>query len=185
MDFDNLIKSRHSVRKFNSKEPRWEEIVECIDAARFTPMAGNNYTLKFITVNDSEKINKIGDACQQDFVKTAKYIVVVCSDPSRTTNAYGEKGKNYVRQQAGAGIQNFWLKLTEKKLATCWVGYFIDYQIKEVLEIPEKIEIEAIFPIGYEYKIEKTKKPKIDLANIIYFNNYGNQKINKQKKFTA
>ena len=55
MELDKAIKSRKSVRKFTSKKPNWRDIVECIDAARYAPMAGNNYTLKFIVIDNSNE----------------------------------------------------------------------------------------------------------------------------------
>ena len=181
MDLDKVIKNRRSVRKFKNKKPDWRRIIECIDSARFAPMAGNNYTVKFIIVDDEEKIKKITESCQQDFIGQAKYLVVVCSNPSRTTNEYGEHGKVFCRQQAGAAIQNFLLKIVESGLSTCWIGYFVEEQIKKTLEIPKDIDVEALFPIGYESEKPKTKKMKIDLDRILYFNSYGNVKMKKQK----
>ena len=93
MDLDKAIKSRSSVKKFNSKKPDWRDIIECIDAARFAPMAGGNYSLKFIIVSEPEKINEIAQACQQDFVGSVSYVVVACSVPGRTVNAYGKQGE--------------------------------------------------------------------------------------------
>jgi nitroreductase len=179
MDFDKLIKSRASVRKFNNKKPDWRDIIEAIEAARFIPTAGGNYVQKFIIVDDPDLIDKIAVACQQDFVGKAKYVVVVCSNQERLKNAYGEKGENYSRQQAGAAIQNFLVKLEEFGLSTCWVGYFVDYQLKKILEIPEKANIEAVFPIGYEFEKKRTKKVPIDLDNILYFNLYGETHMNR------
>ena len=185
MELDKAIKSRSSVKKFNSKKPDWRDIIECIDAARYAPMAGGNYTLKFILVDDSEKIRNIAEACQQPFVGTAHYIVVACSNPSRTTNAYGKQGEVFLRQQAGAAIENFLLKLEESGLSTCWVGYFVEEQIKHVLQIPENIQVEALFPIGFEYEKKKVKKAKIDLDNILYFNSYGEKKMRPPRKMNV
>ena len=182
MDLNKAIQSRTSVRKFSSKKPDWRDIIECIDAARYAPMAGGNYTLKFILVDEPEKIEKIKDACQQDFISQAHYVVVVCSNPSRTVNAYGKQGEIYLRQQAGAAIQNFWLKITELGLSTCWVGYFAESQIKAILKIPEEINVEAILPIGFEYEKKRTRKARIDLDNILYFNKYGEKKMKKPKE---
>jgi nitroreductase len=182
MSFDNLIRTRHSVRKFKDKNPDWRAIIECIDSARFAPMAGGSYTLKFILVNDKEKIDKLADAAQQQFIAQTKYVVVVCSNPSRTTNSYGKRGEIYLRQQAGAAIQNFLLKITEKGLSTCWVGQFVDNLVKEILQIPADINVEAIFPIGYEFEKLQTIKPKIDLDNILYFDEYKNKKMKNIKK---
>ena len=181
MDLDKAIQSRKSVRKFNSKKPNWRDIIECVDVARYAPMAGNNYTLKFIVVDNKEKIQMLADAANQSFITQAQYVVVVCTNPSRTVNAYGERGKKYCRQQAGAAIQNFLLKIQEKGLATCWVGAFVDDMVKRALNIPEDINVEAIFPIGYEYF--KTKpRPKIEIDRILYFNEYKNKKMKKPNK---
>jgi nitroreductase len=181
MELDKVIKNRRSVRKFKERKPDWRRIIECIDSARFAPMAGNNYTLKFIVVDDEERIKKIAKSCQQDFIAQAKYVVVACSNASRTTNEFGESGKVYCRQQAGAAIQNFLLKIVESGLSTCWIGHFAEEQIKKTLDIPKDVDVEALFPIGYESEKPRTRKMKIDLDRILYFNSYGNVKMKKQK----
>jgi nitroreductase len=177
MDLSKAIKNRHSVRKFKEKKPDWRDIVECIDVARYAPMAGGNYTLKFILVSDKEIIEKLAEASQQPFVGKVRYVVVVCSNPSRTINAYGKKGEVYVRQQAGAAMQNFWLKLVETGLSSTWVGHFVEEQVKRSLKIPENIQVEALFPVGYEFEKKYTRREKIDLDNILYFDEYGNEKM--------
>ena len=181
---DKIIHNRRSIRKFNSKKPDWRKIIDCIDTMRYAPMAGNNFSLKFILVDDAEKINKISQAAQQDFINQAKYVVVVCTTPLRTETAYEERGKGYLKQQAGAAIQNFLLRITASGLSTCWVGHFIDEKIKEVLTIPKDIQVEAIFPIGYALKKPESKRI-IELDNVLYFNKYGNKKMNATAKIDA
>ncbi len=185
MDFDKAIKERHSVKKFNSKKPDWRDIIEAVDAARFAPMAGGNYSLRFIIVSEPEKISLISEACQQDFVSQVSYIVVACSVPGRTVNAYGKQGEVYVRQQAGAAMENFLLKLQDFGLSTCWVGYFVEDQIKRVLQIPENAQVEAVFPIGYEYEKKKTKKAPIGMDNILYFNKWNEKRMHPLKQMNV
>ena len=185
MDLTKAIHSRQSIRGFSSKKPDWRNIIECIDILRYAPMAGGNYTLKVIMVDEPKLINKLAEASQQDFISEAKYVVVICSDPKRTVNAYEERGKNFVRQQAGAAIQNFLLKITEYGFSTCWIGYFIEEEIKNILDIPEEIQVEALFPIGFQKEKKRTKKVPIDLNNILYFNEYGNKKMKKENKINA
>ena len=144
-------------------------------------MAGNNFSLKFILIDDTKKINEIAEASQQDFVGEAKYILVVCTTPTRTKLSFEERGENYLRQQAGAAIQNFLLKITEKRLATCWIGHFADEQVKRIIKLPKEMNIEALFPIGYPLKKPESKR-KIELDNVLYFNEYGNRKMNKVSK---
>jgi len=186
MDLDKVIKNRRSVKKFKSKKPNWRDILEAIDSARYAPMAGGNCNLKFILVDDKEKIQKMGDCCQQDFIKTVDFVVVACSKPSRILNAYGEeKGKIYSHQQSGAAIENFLLSIQDKGLATCWVGHFVEDQVKKLLSIPDDVHIEALFPIGYEFSKPKTRKEPIDLDTILYFNKYKNKKMKPVKRFST
>ena len=179
MELNKAITSRISVKRLSKKKPDWRKIIEAIDSARYAPMAGNLFSLKFILVSDKEKIQKLSEASQQEFISDAQYVVAVCSNPSRTLNTYEERGKNYLKQQAGAGIQNFLLKLEDFKLSTCWIGHFVDEQVKKILEIPKEINVEAFFPIGYESEIAKAKpKKKIDLGNVLYFEKYGKRRMN-------
>jgi nitroreductase len=184
MDLDRIIHSRRSIRRFGSTKPDWRDILECIDAMRYAPMAGNNFSLKVILVDEEQNIREIAEAAQQPFVGGAKYLVVVCTTPSRTEISYGERGKNYLKHQAGAAIENFLLKITEKGLATCWVGHFAEQQIKRILNIPDEIHIEALFPVGYAFKKSEPKR-KIELDAILYFNKYGNKKMNKIRKINV
>ncbi|MBU2053123.1 MAG: nitroreductase family protein [Nanoarchaeota archaeon] len=181
MQLDKAIQNRHSTRKFKDKKPDWRDIIECVDAMRHAPMAGNNFSLKFILVDDEKTIQKLADAAQQDFIKQAKYVVVVCTDSSRTINAYEKRGEIYCRQQAGAAIQNFLLKIEDKGLATCWIGHFVDRLVKEALKIPNDINVEAFFPVGYEFKL-RTRQAKIDLDNVLYFHKFKNKKMNVPQK---
>ena len=185
MDLDKAFKARHSVKKFNSKKPDWRDIIEAIDAARYAPMAGGNYSLKFIFVDDSEKIANITQACQQSFVGQAHFIVVACSVPGRTTNAYGKQGEAYIRQQAGAAMENFLLKITDLGLSTCWIGYFVEEEIKRILQIPDNSQVEAVFPIGYEYEKPRTRRAPVDMDNILFFNKWNEKRMKPLRKMNV
>ena len=185
MELNKVIQSRHSVRKFSDKKPNWRDIIECIDTARYAPMAGNNFSLKFILVDDKETIAKLDEAASQHFLKQAQYVVVFCSIPTQTTRYYGDRGWDYLRQQAGAAMENFLLSIESKGLATCWVGHFLNKKVKEALKIPETVEVEAMFPIGYEHKIAAKPRQKINLDNVLYFNKYKNKKMTNPPKTLA
>ena len=188
MDLDKLIQSRKSIKKFSDKKPDWRAIIEAINTTRYAPMAGNIFTLKFILIDDKNKIQKITEYCEQDFFSNVHYLVVVCSNPKLIKNSFEERAERYCRQQAGAAIQNFLLKIQELGLATCWVGHFTDNLIKRELKIPEEYLVEAIFPIGYASKkigANKRKKEKTELDRILYFNQFKNKKMNPTKKLNV
>ncbi len=181
MQLQDAIKKRKSVRRFGSKKPDWRKIIQAIDSGRFAPMAGGQYTIRFILVDDEEKIEAIKNACQQDFVK-APYVLVVVSNRKLVKKMYDNQNKEFGAQQAGAAIENVLLSLTEKKLATCWVGYFAEGQIKKTLDIPEDYEVEAVLPIGFETAVKKKQKQKPDLEKVLFFDKFGNKEMRPQTR---
>ncbi len=183
MKLQKAIESRRSIRSFKKKSPSWKTIIECIDSARYAPMAGNLFTLNFILVDDSEIIQKIADASFQPFITEAKYLVVFVSNKGKTENAYKERAEKYIKQQAGAAIQNFLLSLEEEKLSTCWIGLFDDDKIKNILNIPDKHDVEAIFPIGYAAEKPKPHSAAFrDLNGFLFFNKFKNKRMKEPDK---
>jgi nitroreductase len=175
MDFDKVVKERHCVRNFKTtKKPSYKEVIYAIDAASKAPLAGNIYDVKYILVQDREKINALAVACQQDFISQVNFIVVVCSDKHELEKSYYERGKIYARQQAGAAIEQLFLKLTDLGLATCWVGAFSEEVVKRILKIPDNIDVEALMPIGYEFGKGK-QKTKPDLDRVLFFDEWKNK----------
>ena len=135
-------------------------------------------------INDEKKIQEIAKWSEQEFIKQAKYVALFITMPKKTKNAYGERGREYCKQQAGAAIQNFLLKLTELELSTCWIGHFNEERIKHLLKIQEEGIIEAIFPIGIAN--EKPKKRMLrDLGDFIYFNEWEKSRMKRIEKIEA
>ncbi|MBT3405448.1 nitroreductase family protein [archaeon] len=185
MQLDKAIKQRRSVRNFSNKKPNWKDIIECVDAARYAPMAGGMYTLNFIIIDKPEIIEKLAIASQQNFVADAQYVVAFITNPDKTKRAYPERAERYLKHQEGAAIQNFLLKIVEKKLSTCWVEEFVDEQVDKILDLPASKYTVALFPIGYTLKKSKKEKEKINMDNILYFNNHGNKHLKVPKKSNA
>lgn len=187
MDFDKVVKERKSVRRFSVKKPDWRDIVEAVDAARQAPMAGNIYSLKFVIVEEPKKIQKIAEACQQDFIAEAQYLVVVCTNPSRVENTYPENATKFLHQQAGAAIENFLLKIVDAGLSSCWIGHLDEEIIKETIRAKESIRIEAVLPIGYESKVKEKRqkhREKVDLDTILRFNKFTQNKMDSARKIS-
>ncbi|MFA5174121.1 MAG: nitroreductase family protein [Candidatus Pacearchaeota archaeon] len=173
MNLTKAIKTRASIREFSDKSVKYDKLIDAIEAANLAPSPGNLSILKYIIIDEEETIQKIAKACQQEFIKEAQFIVVVCSD-SKQAAMYDKRADRYIHHHAGAAVENFLLKITDMGLASCWVGAFSEITLKNILKIPENIEIEVILPIGYAKK--KTKqKPKNDLGNLVYFDVWKNK----------
>lgn len=176
MDFNKVIKKRASIRDYSDKEVKYDKIIDAIEAANLAPSPGNIPIIRYIIVEDKEKINALADACQQDFIKDAKVLVVFCSTSDKVKLMYEKSADKYIKQHAGAAIENFLLKITEMKLASCWVGAFSEVTVKNILGVPEDVDVEAILPVGYQTKADKTiQKPKSDLGFLVYFDRYKNK----------
>jgi len=191
MELKDAIEKRKSVRKFCSKKPDWRKIIEAIDSARYAPMAGGIFPMKFMLIDDKKLIEEIAKWSEQEFINQVKYVVVVVSDSKMVSNPFPKKGKIFSHQETGAAMQNFLLSLEEFGLSTCWIGHFNEEKIKKILKITEEKErhdytVEALFPIGYsaEKKINK-KRHHHDLYNILYFNEWKNKRMKKVEKIEA
>lgn len=175
MKFDDLLKERHCARSFKPKKVDFGDLIEAIDAALQGPFAGNLNNLKFLIVENEKTIKAVAKHANQTWINESKALILVCSDETHLVNQYGERGKDYSKQQAGAAINTVLLKLTDLGLSACWVGAFSYEIIKELLGIPDQIFIEAIIPVGYEKG--KAKKPrKQDVETVLRWESWKEKK---------
>jgi nitroreductase len=160
----DAIENRCSIRNFSDKKVPWDKIIEAIDAANHAPFAGNINNLKFIIIQNPKTIKKLTECCQQSWISKSSILVVVCANTKKLEEHYQDRGYDYSKQQVGAAIQNFLLRITELNLASCWVGAFIDEEIRNELKIPEEYEIEALLPVGQitHKKPKYSKKAKVE-----------------------
>ena len=176
MDFTKLTKERASIRKYSSKKVAIEKALEAIDTANLAPSPGNLPIIRYILVEDQDKIEKIAQACQQPFISQSNLLIILCSDSKQIDRLYDKRANTYIKQHAGAVIQTLLLKITDLKLASCWVGAFSEETIQTTLHIPDGISIEAVIPLAYQHGYDKTKqKYKPTLDNRIFFESYGNK----------
>ena len=175
MNLNETINKRASIRKFKDKKVPFGKVLEAIDSAIKTPLAGNISTLKFVIVTDPDAKQRIAEYADQLWISEADTLVIVCSEMKSLTNVYGEHAKDYAKQQVGAAIQNFLLRITDLGLASCWVGSYLEHEIKNTLKIPVDVVVEAILPIGYSDEKSKPKK-KVSLEHTLYWDKWKQSK---------
>ena len=176
MSINKIIKKRASLRKYAKRKVSHSKIIEIIEAGNHAPSPGNLSIARFVIVEDKEKIHQITEATQQAFVNDAQFIIVICSEAKRVKPMYEDRTDRYIKHHIGALVENMLLKITDLGLASCWVEAFSDITMRNILKIPENIEIEVILPIAYPSKISKeTQKQKPDLDNRIFFEKYKNK----------
>jgi len=178
MEFDEVVRERRSVRGFSGKAS-WKDVLEAIDAAIQGPFAGNQNNFNFLIVEDKGAIREMAAICEQSWISQASVLIVLCSDETNLENMYGERGRIFTKQQAGAVIQTLMLKLTDLGLGSCWVGAYSDELIRRKLNIPTNIQIEAVIPVGMS--VGGDKKVKKKLENVLYWEKW--KKIRRPSKF--
>ncbi|MCB0804428.1 MAG: SagB/ThcOx family dehydrogenase [Bacteroidales bacterium] len=88
-------------------------------------------------------------ALNQDFLEDAPISLVFTAVFKRTTEKYGDRGKErYVCMDLGHSAQNVYLQAESLGLGTCAVGAFTDQMVTNVLMLPADEEPLYIMPVG-------------------------------------
>ena len=144
------VKFRHSIRNFSKKIPSIDIIIEIIKYANLAPSAGNLQARDFIIIDDLKIKNQLSIAAfNQDFIKDAPIIIVVCANLKRISS-YGDRGIDlYCIQDASASVENILLLAVDYGLGACWVGAFNEKIVSDILNLPSYVRPISIIPIGY------------------------------------
>ena len=169
MEILDVLKKRHSVRKFKDKEIEKEKIQLILEAANSAPSAGNLQAQEIFLIKNKQKKQKLVEiALRQTFIVEAGIVLIFFANPQRSTSKYGQRGKElYCIQDATLSAAYAWLQAVELGLAACWVGAFDDKLIKEALEIKQDWQPVAILPIGYPDE-EPTFTSRRDLKDLVH-----------------
>lgn len=157
MDFMDLVKHRSSVRKYDARQVRREDINECLEAARLAPSACNSQPWQFIIVDNPELKSRLckamlsGIYSMNTFINDAPVLVVVVTDKTK----WLVKVCNAVRNtkvyliDIGIACEHFILRAAELGIGTCWLGWFNEKQVKKALDIPRSKRVDVIISMGY------------------------------------
>lgn len=160
MELDYDIIKRKSVRNFKDKPVSIKDVLKAVEAGNQGPFAGNMNHFKYIIIENKDNIKKMANIANQHWIAEAQTIILMMSDDRHLEAMYGERGRVYSRQQAGATIQTILLKLVDLGLSACWVGAYSDELIKQNLGIPGHMQIECMIPVGYEKPERGAVKPR-------------------------
>jgi nitroreductase len=180
MKFDQILDKRTSVRSFDSGPVKGRDLVSMIEAARLAPSACNSQTWRFVAVNRHETIQKI---CRQAmrpvvpnrWLEQAPLIIVGCSQLDVIANRIGTgvTGIEYYQIDLGIAMEHMVLKATELGLGTCWIGWFKESRVKEILEIPKKIKVSAMLAVGYSKGEPPKKRSRKSIEKIVFSEKWG------------
>ena len=163
MDIYETIKTRRSVRAY--KDGKIDDVVlnRILEAARLAPSAHNAQGYKLIIVKDAEKKRALAKAAlNQDFIAQAPVVIVgVALNPELDEDS---KVPFYAVDLAII-FDHITLTAATEGLGTCWIGAFIQEEVKKILNIPERYEVVVLMPLGLpnDKPVPKTRKNLKDL----------------------
>ncbi|HER43506.1 MAG TPA: nitroreductase [Candidatus Eisenbacteria bacterium] len=168
MDIYEAIKERTSIRAFKKEDIDETKIERILEAARLAPSGKNGQPWTFIVVRNEETRKKLVPACKnQAFVGEAPVVIVACGHEEK---AYQKMGGywNSTPVDIGIALEHLMLAAAAEGLGTCWIGAFIEAEVKEILGIPDGVKIVALTPVGYP-AAEKTRRPRKNLDEIVMY----------------
>ncbi len=184
MDVLEAVLRRRSTRKFKDEKLTKEEVGELLDAVRWTPSAGNTQPWEIIVVKDNEIKENLADiALEQNWIKSAPVVLVVCLNKELAEKNYGERGTDlYGIQATGAAVQNILLRATEMGLASCWVGAFDEDQASVELNCEgiDRIRPVAMIPVGHPEKIPEAP-PRRRISSFTHIDGYNKKDLRDWK----
>ncbi len=147
MNFEDLARARYSVRKFRADAIEEEKLSAILEVGRVAPTACNNQPQKIYVVKDPNVRKKLAQVCRYTF--NAPVILVIGYDTERDWKNKLMPPYSSGETDAAIVCTHMMLEAFEQGIGSCWVGYFNSEDIRVVLELPEKIKITAMLPIGY------------------------------------
>lgn len=147
----DLLKSRRSIRKFQSKEVEKEKIDTILNSALLAPSSRSRRPWEFIAVTDKEMLKKLSATREHasSFIADAPLGIVVISDPSSCDVWIEDASIASIIIQLSAqslGLGSCWIQVRERFHSD---NVKAEDYIKEVLGIPAKYSVECMIAIGY------------------------------------
>jgi nitroreductase len=173
MNILQAIRTRRSIRKYQSIPLSDNILRTIIDSIVSAPSSGNIQNWKIIVVTKEQTKQLLASACfEQQWIASAPALIVICSDQKSATQFYGKRGEMlYSIQNCAAATQNALLTATHLGIGSCWISSFDENAIKDILKIPETIRPQSIITLGFADEIV-SPPPKKSLREIAYFEEY-------------
>jgi nitroreductase len=171
MEFYDVIKKRRSVRKYKSDPIPEDVLSRILEAGRVAPSAKNIQPWRFIVIKDPSTKKGIAEASRgQLWIADADAILVGCI---LNKIAWGRMG-GYMSSgpvDISIALDHMILAAANEGLGTCWIGAFVEKEVKDILQVPDDVTVLALTPIGYPDEEPKDRGRK-DPEQIISFDKY-------------
>ena len=162
MEFQKLIESRRSIRKYDgSKKVTKEQIETLIAAATEAPSWKNSETARYYCVLSDEMTKRVREECLPGFNRErSENAALLVTTFVHTRAGFDKEGVPDNEVGNGWGLNNeiLLLKAAELGLGSLVMGIRDGEKLREVLEIPESEIVVSVIAVGYP--AEAPARPK-------------------------
>ena len=146
--FLDLAEKRRSVRAYKPDEVPEDLLQTVLEAGRLAPSACNKQPWRFIVVRSETGRRALGAAYAREWFWKAPVVIAVCILPKEAwVRSYD--GQNYAMVDGALAMDHLTLAAAELGLGTCWIGAFDPAAAREILNLPDGVEIVGLTPLGY------------------------------------
>jgi nitroreductase len=159
------ILGRRSIRKYR-REPVPEGVkAKILEAGRQAPSASNKQPWHFVVVSDPALKERLSQGRWNTFIKDSDFTVVgVCLPFDQTSTKWGVI-------DVTIALQNMVLAAAVQGVGSCWIGDFVEDEVKGLLGIPAEANIVAMIPFGLPDEKPGPKQKK-ELKEILHYNKW-------------
>ncbi len=171
MELNEALHQRKSRRAFLPTPVDRRDIEKLIAAAQLSPVSCNLQLSQYIVIDDPGVLAELAKRANYKFGMSPCMILIV-QDPRFTVE------RNSGAVAAGAMMQNILLRATELGLSACpMAGFRGDATVREVLKVPDHLELLLLIALGYP-DLREPHGPisKVPLGETYRFNGYGDLK---------
>jgi nitroreductase len=175
------IKTRRSVRKYQDKQIKDEELEKILESAIYAPNGANTQSWHFTVIQNKELINQINEGAKE-VMKKMDIPWIANMGKSEDLNIFhhaptaiivsANKESPTPTEDASAATQNMLLAAESMDIGSCWIGfakfYFINPENMEKFKIPEGYEVQSGVALGYKAG-ENLKAPTRNRNVFTYF----------------
>ncbi len=178
--FLDLVKARRSVRTYDKRYIKREDLELCVEAARYAPSACNSQPWTFIIIDDTAKKEAIvkntlsGLYGMNAFTRDAAAFIAIVSEKRKLPAWAGGKLRktDFRRIDIGIACEHLVLQAQELGIGTCILGWFNERKLKKILSVPFYKKIELVVALGYPTGSELPERKLKHKGMVLAFNEY-------------
>lgn len=169
MSLLELVKKRHSVRRFQPSEVEQEKLEYILECTRLAPSAANYQPWKFFVIKDKGKQQALKECYPAPWFTSTdcSYYIVACGDTSQSWKRSRFDNKDHCDIDMAIAIEHLCLAVTDQGLGTCWICAFDPDKCKTLLNLPDNMYPVVILPIGYPEEKEVKPTPRKTINEIV------------------